>query len=570
MRSRILESLVNCVLLSFAVFTATSVVFLSLTWELGSSWGSLSSHATYIGPALLDLTQRDSALWREYWDLLGQHGYQLDFLIHTSIPLIASSAISMKAFLILTTDVRGVDNVRHISGPRLYEGKNAFRHAMKQFRKELKHDKKHGIRLHPRVPITIKRELGNISVVGKQGAGKSVIIKYLLSLILLRLDKALVFDVKREYIPYLYDQNAALVGHSDSRSKTWHIAMDASTPERALLCSTHLVNLESDDPMWTDGARLILAGSMCALNATHGTNWGWPDLQRALEWEKDELIANIKKYYPRAKRVVVEHCRTTDSFLVTLTSRLGWVATLAEAWPDHNHQPFSIRNWVLDQHAPKIVVVVNDAQHEAISGPMCAAFLSLMTAEVLSQPDSDTRRIWFVLDELASFPKCSALEDWLSKGRSKGARTIAGYQSYSQLDSIYGEYDAQTIVSLFSNVIGLQCGAAGGSAERTARGFGERVVERPVVSVNGNGEISTTFQRSTEPLVRAEDLVHLDQPDANGVEGFLCVGGTNSVYRLKWPYPSLISKANAFEQADLLIKPTSQATHTRRNRRRRA
>tara|TARA_R100001039_G_C1848008_1_gene108104 strand:- start:88 stop:1596 length:1509 start_codon:yes stop_codon:yes gene_type:complete len=494
-------------------------------------------------------------------------GYRIDFILHMSVPVSLCFALTITFCKMVYFSDECTQFAKHLSGPKLFTGKQAYLHAAKQLRADLAGGKHVGVSVHPKVTVSLEAETGNLVVMGQHGSGKSNLLKLLLLQIQSRGDKLLVFDDKPEYLKFLFDhKEAALICAPDERSRTWTIAVDADTPETALMVVSQLIHTDSADPLWTDGARLVLASCICTLNATLKTAWGWPELSDALTWNHETLIRNIQEYYPAASKTVVEGSRTTEGFLVTLTLRLSWVHTLARLWPDRTHNPFSIKEWVNGESPYKIIIIPNRSEYSALSKPLCAVFLSLMTAHVLSLPDSRTRRIWFCLDEFASLPKTPAISDWLSKGRSKGARTLAGFQSFSQLEDIYGEKMAETLVSLFTNVAVLRCGSGGSSARKAAGIFGVRQVERPVVTVNSVGESSTTYQRQEEPLVRAEDLIHLPQATRHGIEGYICLGGTNSVYRLRWPHPSITNIAEEFVPSKRLVGQFNIKTNRRRKR----
>lgn len=557
----------SSILITTLFFLLVASLLLSVTWPIGTNWGSFDTHARLIFPAIWDLFRDDHTKWHSYWGRVQYAGLQLDFILHSSIPLILSAVLSVIFFRTVYLSEIPHPESRYLSGPRLYIGHQAYRHATKQFKRDRDSREDVGIRVHPKIPITMRAETGNLKLAGQQGTGKSVIQTGILGQIVERGDKLLIFDEKPEYTQLLFDEkSAALISPADARSNTWDISADADTPERAQLVAGQLVHTDTEDPLWTNGARLLLVGCICTLNATRGKNWGWPELFETLTWPRDVLINHLSKYYPLATALIREDNKTTDGFVMSLVARLGWLETLARLWPDRTHKPFSVRDWVNSDGPLRTIIIPNRAEFKAISEPMCATFLCLMSAHVLSLPDSRTRRIWFVLDEFASVPKCPAIHDWLAKGRSKGARTIAGFQNHSQIVEIHGQQMAETIFSLFTNVVSLRCGATGDSAERIAAGFGRRQVERQVKTINSQGEQSISFQQQEELLVRAEDLAHLPKSDREGVEGYLCLGGTNSVYRIKWPYPRTQAIAQEFVPSSLLTAKKNPSENRRRKR----
>src|SRR5690606_8953283 len=94
-----------------------------------------------------------------------------------------------------------------------------------------------------------------------------------------------------------------------------------------------------------------------------------------------------------------------------------------------------------------------------------------------------SRRIWMVIDELASLENLASLEDAATKGRKAGLRLVAGLQSTAQLDKIYGFEKAQTLRSCFRSLVVL-----GGAktdpktCEDMSLSLGEHEVERETVN----------------------------------------------------------------------------------------
>ena len=197
------------------------------------------------------------------------------------------------------------------------------------------------------------------------------------------------------------------------------------------------------------------------------------------------------------------------------------------------------------------MIIANDPKYTAISAPLCSSVLSIVVREVLSLPDSDKRKQWFILDELADLPKTEALEKWLSLCRSKGARTIAGTQNISQIQAKYGDKSTETLTSLFSNIITLKVGSSAETAKKVADNLGKRLVKRATINFDKEGSKTTSYQQSEEYIVRPEQLMQLPSPNKKGITGYLSVSGWNAVYELVWPYSELEAIAAAHVPVEL-------------------
>src|SRR3546814_7470337 len=110
--------------------------------------------------------------------------------------------------------------------------------------------------------------------------------------------------------------------------------------------------------------------------------------------------------------------------------------------------------------------------------PLVSSWAYGVITSILSMPESTNRRWWLFIDELASLEALPSLEAGLTKGPKNGLRIVAGLQSTSQLEYIYGRTMAQTIRASFRNLVVL-----GGpttdpqTAEDMSKSLGEQDVE---------------------------------------------------------------------------------------------
>jgi len=541
----------NIFALAGLTFIVSFTALLTLTWSVGTEWPPLSRHATLWWDALTDLfVYQDLSTWQSYWQQLTQRQLQWHFGLHLSLPFIIALVLAFFAgrsqYL-----VGGRDGYRHISGASLLRDRDAIKHAKRQLSKERKTHAQSGLTLHPKITITAKRESDNLFVSGSQGSGKTVFLTPLIQQVIARGERAFIYDEKREFTALFHSDNSVLIAPWDTRSVAWNIQADACNQAQAQLIAEMLI-LDSDDPLWANGARMIFVGMIEALNHTR-KQWGWVELAQILSADEATLRKQFEQHYPRAARFIQEQSKTTQSFFAQLLGSLGWIFTLAEAWPRAYEGGFSITQWVSTPDTDRPVLIVQaDKRYKDIGAPLCNALIALMSAHIIAQTNSSYRELWLFIDELGNLPKNEALFDWMSLGRSKGCRIVAGTQSISQLKDTYGEHGADTLLSMFKLFAAMSAGALGESAAYAAKAFGEREVERPGNASNDDGKPTQHWQRETLPLVTPSDLVQLPPPNKRGVEGYLHIPSYNAVYRLRWPYPKLTSQAEEHCPADWL------------------
>ncbi|ENM5766343.1 type IV secretion system DNA-binding domain-containing protein [Vibrio mimicus] len=429
----------------------------------------------------------------------------------------------------------GRELVVHLSGAQRLSGKRAKVHARKELRRKASSDSMgKGINIHPDIQILMRQELGNLLVYGQQGSGKSTIIKPIIKSVRQRRDKVFIYDRKNEYTSLFFDKDSVLISPFDMRSAQWDLGKDVKTEQDAFQIAQCLIE-ETDDPLWSTGARLLLTGYLMILLNVMG-ECTWRSLAGLLSKPENEMLAMLQTHYPQAAVFISQNSKTSQGFLVTLMKELHWLRDLREVWRPNASNRFSIKEWAEDKSLmPKTLIIAHDESSSELSSKICNAMFSMMVRHTLALNDSDDRRIWFCLDELSSLTKNDSLEKWLRLGRSKGARTIVGVQAISQIRSVYGADVTETILSLFGNIIALRMGASGDSAKVASAGFGEHQVERQLVSFDNTGRRSISSQVNYEPIVRADDLVCLEH-SSTGVYGYLSIQGWAAVYKMKWPF----------------------------------
>jgi len=562
------------ILMATIAFCLSFSALLYHTWQFGSPWGHFHEHWPHWQQALSELVFRHHFQhgW-DYWRWVAEHNLEWHFIIHTGLALVVS--------LLLAYGVGrcfyypgGRDRLRHLSGPQLYWHRSAIKHARRQLSRERRDHPLLGLKLHPGITIPRVRESGNAFVGGAQGTGKTVVITPLIQQVIERGERAFIYDEKREFTALFYDsKHCLLIAPWDERSQAWNISADASNAAQAQLIAERLIP-DSSDPLWSNGARMLLTGMMVILNQGKPP-WGWTELAAMLSADEKTLSTQLAEHYPRAARFINQGSKTTQSFFAQLLGSLGWIYTLADAWPQAYQGGFSITQWAGQTDTDKPVIIVQaDKRFKDIGAPVANALIALMTSNILAQTNTTTRELWLFLDELANLPRNDSLMEWMSLGRTKGCRIVAGTQSVSQLKQIYSEHGADSLLNMFTLFISMRVGTAGETASYTAKAFGEREVERPTSSAGPQDHPVLNWHRETLPLVTASDLVQLPQASRRGAEGFLLIPGWLGVYRLRWPIPTIPTQAPEHCPAAWLShtpspKATSETPPSRREQLRR-
>ena len=80
---------------------------------------------------------------------------------------------------------------------------------------------------------------------------------------------------------------------------------------------------------------------------------------------------------------------------------------------------------------------VAPAEREALR-PLQSLWIDLLVMRLLNEPKPDQKRVWFVLDELASLQRLPQLHTAITENRKSNNPIILGFQGKAQLEVIYG------------------------------------------------------------------------------------------------------------------------------------
>ena len=175
-----------------------------------------------------------------------------------------------------------------------------------------------------------------------------------------------------------------------------------------------------------------------------------------------------------------------------------------------------------------------------------SSWVWLSITAALKQPEDDTRRLWFLLDELASYNQLPKLNEALSKLRKYGGCVVAALQDVAQLDAIYGTAQARSLRNCFSTYIALRCEDPDTADYAARRVGGEQEVEKERMSTTSAPQSrSQTHSVEVAPrqAVLGSEISHL--PDR---AAYLKVSGDYSAAKVMIPVSRVQPRNSPFER----------------------
>lgn len=394
-------------------------------------------------------------------------------------------------------------SMKFLSGSRLLEGSHA--------KKAAKKIKGKGIEISPGFTLTDKKQTEHILLAGGTGAGKSVTGWNILLPAYARGDRILLIDYKgmTEKFPLHKNANdAGILCPWDSRSMAWQLSLDVTNKPQAQAFAAATIP-ESKEPLWSNAARAVLAGSILMLIKTKGVGkWGWQDLADTLKKSQPELLSMLQEHHPQGAAFVASNGKTTESVLMNLGAFTGVIYDLADAWG--NRQGFSINAWVRNPNSKiKLVILKLSSEFTTLSKAFNIAILNQVASTISRLPDvqEDKNRLWLYADEFPRLGKVEIWEDFLAVGRSKGLRAVFAVQSQSQLRAVYGNDIADTwIDSVGTKILGKQDGK-GASWVSEMAGNARWAIPQYTQSFGSNASRSFSWSPPTEiPVIEPHEV----------------------------------------------------------------
>jgi type IV secretory pathway TraG/TraD family ATPase VirD4 len=419
---------------------------------------------------------------------------------------------------------------------------------------------------------------GHIAVVGATGSGKTMVQRLLLQSVLDQVGRglghrAILYDAKQDALSLLAGMDVKcrvrLLNPLDVRASAWDMARDITAPASALQAAAMLIPETKGDanPFFTNAARHLLYGTLLGLIASRPGKW---TLREAILIVRDKgqlknVLASVTQN--AALLQYFEHAPTLQNILSTVLTYTAPYEILAATWA-HANDSFSLNDWLSGEG---ILILGNDEGNRTALDTINRLIFRRLTELILRQPETDprsTRRTWFFLDEVREAGNLDGLSRLLTKGRSKGAAVVLGFQDIAGLRDLYGKGAADELVGQCNTKIFLRLNSPE-TAEWASKVIGSQEVFEIKTGISKNREARHLFATSSgeslshgiseTPLVLPSEFLALPETTPEtGLSGFVVTPLTGP-YRMHLPGDWLARELTPrrVDFPDLVLRPDS-------------
>lgn len=372
-----------------------------------------------------------------------------------------------------------------------------------------------------RVSLPFGSETQHIQIVGTTGAGKTVAIRELLTTIRDRGERAVIYDKGGTYLSRFYRENQdVILNPLDTRGHSWNVWAECEDKADLEALAEAIMPMPINntmDPFWIKAARMIFVSTANELkNNPKRSNL------MLLQYLLTADLGRIHHLLRHTESESLVSDKVQKTALNVKTVMATYLKSLLYLKDDGNI--FSIRDWILNDKSNSCLFVSSDGRKHPTIRPLISAWINTATKELLSLPPDDNRRVWFILDELATLHALPFLAAVKSESRKFGGCFLLGHHGASQLRTIYGNDAATSLSGLCSTRLFLRL-PEDGDAEPASRNIGSYELEEVSESISYGANtmrdgISVSRQTKEKRLVLPTEIQTL-----NDLNGYLRVKG---------------------------------------------
>ncbi|WP_425363566.1 type IV secretion system DNA-binding domain-containing protein [Candidatus Tisiphia endosymbiont of Hybos culiciformis] len=308
-------------------------------------------------------------------------------------------------------------------------------------------------------------EIRHIIAIGTTGSGKTNLFNNLIPQIRTFKQPALVVDQTGEMIERYYnpDRGDIIFNPLDARSHAWDFwvdtSSDSSNPDskqaeyfdpkldkfaKVLFKFGKKIN-SGFDPFWDNSAATIFCACVQVL-VTEG-NRSIVELKKMLSLSSWDKLKNRLAGTLAARYLTASNKATASSILSVLATSTQPLNLLFES-----EKKFSLTEYFAEvqQGSPAWLFLSTKPDMRNVTMPIIACLFELAISYLIGIGISEKRRMWFIIDELASLGNLPGFPTLISESRKYGGCIFSATQSINQIFDNFGMLQGSTIFGQFA------------------------------------------------------------------------------------------------------------------------
>ena len=369
--------------------------------------------------------------------------------------------------------------------------------------------------------IPLRNEAQHFQIIGDTGVGKTTLIMQMLSQIEQRREIAVVYDPAGEYVQRFYEPERGdhILNPLDKRGPYWGPAeeMLRNAEADAIAASLYQPTTATKDEFFHETPAQIFA---------HLLKQG-PTPQQLAAW-----MADAAEIESRVKGTEMEFYigEKAGPQRAGVLSSLGLVAKSLRLLPSREQtegKMWTATDWAAERKG--WVFITSRPSERVALRPLHSLWIDLLILRLLSKPEPNQKKVWFVIDELASLQRLPQLHTAITENRKSGNPIVLGFQGKAQVDYIYDRL-AEVMMSQPATKIFMRT-TEPNAAEWVAKSIGSVEIERLRETKYDGSRSGRNFvqDRQVEPLVMNSEIAGMPEKHA-----YLKLG--NNVARFAFQY----------------------------------
>lgn len=296
-----------------------------------------------------------------------------------------------------------------------------------------------------------------LGVVGGAGQGKSNLIRQFVASRRASKEKCFVIDVNGEYSSIFYKPGDVILSLFDERATKWDLWKEDLPPEDiadAILEAGEHSHASASSEFFSTASHLVLSALLRAADSED-------ELWRLATLDRETLVKEIVNLPGLAKQMLGKGSDPQTLGVIATALRklapfeqVNQLVRMREQASKKVEDDFSVSSWVRNGEDKRWVFLVATDATLGQTRTLFRIWITALTKAIMARSESDEdERIYLVCDELASVGKIPKLADFLTAVRRKRGRAVLGFQTFSQIEGIYGANDAKTILQGLQNLV---------------------------------------------------------------------------------------------------------------------